>query len=262
MERKVKFRKFFLFLIFLFLLGGNFIFISQAKGAFSDYFSNFNLIALSDKISNFFLGLFNYKNLKEENERLIFQNQSLKSLLSSYLELKEENEVLKEALKLKKEKDYQFVLAEVIARSPLNFSQSFLINQGEKGGLKVGQPVIWGSRILVGEIGEVQEKMARVRSLNDSEFRSAVFIGEKKIEGLLKGGGLEPIKIEMVPSALEVNIGDRVVTSGLDAKFPRGLYLGEVKKVRKIEGQAFQEIELEPALNWKELKEVLVIVNY
>lgn len=267
MEKKVKFKKFFLFLLLIIFLGlgGNFIVIRKTRSAFLDQFRNFpnfNLIKISDEISNIFFGFLYYKNLKEENEQLLFQNKSLKSILSSYLEIKEENESLKEALKLKKEKNYQFVLGEVIARSPLNFSQSFLINQGETNGLKNGQPVIWGARVLVGEISEVKERISRVRSLNDSEFRAAVFIGEKRVEGLVRGNGLEPIKIDLVPNQFEINIGDRVITSGLDAKFPRGLYLGDVKNVKKIEGRTFQEIELEPALNWKEIKEVLVIIGY
>ena len=262
MEKKAKFK---IFLLFFFILITWFFLKGTATAAFLNYFRNFpdfNLIKFSDKISDFFVGLFQYKLLKEENEQLIFQNRTFKSILSSYIQLQKENESLKEALKLQRKQNFRFAIGEVVARSPLNFSQSFVINQGEEAGLKVGQAVVWGQNVLVGEVSEVKETTSRIRSLNDSEFRAAVFIGEKRIEGLVKGGGLEPIKIEMVPSQMEINIGDRVITSGLDNKFPRGLYLGDVKNVKKIEGKIFQEIELEPALNWQELKEVLIIVSY
>jgi len=217
------------------------------------------LLRFSDTIADIFSGILNSKNLKEENERLILQNQALKSILSNYLGMKIENDALRQALKIKERQKFDFILAEVISRSPLNFSQSFTINKGSEDGVKVGEPVIWAGEVLVGEVREVHKNTSNIRSINDSEFRAAVFVGEKRIEAIFKGNGLEPPQLDLVPMNAEIVSGDRIITSGLDKKFPRGLYLGEVKSIKKLEGKIFQEIEVDLPFQWNNLEQVLII---
>jgi len=229
-------------------------FVSQIFSPVRAYF-----LKAADSIADIFSGLLNSKNLKEENEKLIFQNRTLKSILNNYLEMKAENTALKEALKIKEQKNFEFILANVISRSPLNFSQSFTINQGADAGIKTGQPAIWAGQVLVGEVRDVSKNTSEIRATSDSEFRAAVFVGEDRTEAVLKGYGLEPAQLDLVPSQARVIVGDRIITSGLDKKFPRGLYLGEVKDVKVLEGKVFQKILVEPPLRWDELEEVLII---
>jgi rod shape-determining protein MreC len=217
------------------------------------------LLKTTDNMADFFSGLFSYKNIKEENEQLVLQNRSLKSLLNNFVELKKENETLREALSLSEKQKLSFILADVISRSPLNFSQSFIINKGGENGIKLNQAVVWGGQVLVGEIKDVDINSANVRSVNDSEFRTSVFVGEKRIEAMFKGQGLEPAKLDLVPAKEEILIGDRIITSGLDKKMSRGLYIGEVKDVKKVEGKVFQEVIVELAFDWSKLEQVLIV---
>ena len=147
----------------------------------------------------------------------------------------------------------------MVSRSPLNFSQNLGVDQGSKDGIKIGQPAIWAGQTLVGEIIEVNDNSSTIRTINDSEFRAAVFIGEKRVEAVLKGNGLSVPTLDLVPAKEEINVGDRIITSGLDKKFPRGLYLGEVSDIKKVEGQVFQEVKVNLPFQWNELEEVLII---
>jgi len=217
------------------------------------------LLKVSDVIADIFSGILNSKNLKEENEKFIFQNQTLKSILSNYLGMKAENDALRQALKIKERQKFDFILADVISRSPLNFSQSFSINKGSEDGVKVGEPVIWAGQVLAGEVREVHKGTSDIRAINDSEFRAAVFVGEKRVEAIFKGNGLEPPQLDLVPINAELMSGDRIITSGLDKKFPRGFYLGEVKSANKLEGKVFQEIEVAPPFQWNNLEQVLIV---
>ncbi|HNW96487.1 MAG TPA: rod shape-determining protein MreC [Candidatus Paceibacterota bacterium] len=217
------------------------------------------ILKVTDNVADFFSGVFSYRAIKEENEQLIFQNRSLKSLLNSFIELKTENESLREALNLASKQKLNFILADVISRSPLNFSQSFMIDKGNTEGIVKGQAVIWGGQVLVGEIKDTTEDSATIRSINDNEFRTSVFVGEKRIEAMFKGQGLEPAQLDLVSIKEEIKSGDRIITSGLDKKISRGLYIGEVKDVKRVEGKVFQTITVEPAFDWGQLEQVLII---
>lgn len=217
------------------------------------------LTKISDGMAGLFASLFNSTDIKAENEKLIFQNNALKAVLNEYAEMKKENDALKEALNLKEQQNFNFILANVISRSPLNFSQIFEIDQGLESGIEIGQMVVWAGQALVGEVMEVDENSASVRSINDSEFRAAVFIGENRVEAVWKGNGLSSSELDLVPAQTEVKVGDRIITSGLDQKFPRGFYLGEVKEVKKVDGKVFQEVIVTPSFNWDELEEVLIV---
>ncbi len=59
----------------------------------------------------------------------------------------------------------------------------------------------------------------------------------------------------------EVAVGDVVVTSGLGGNFPKGLMVGEVKKVDKKGHGVFQYAELVPSVDMTRLEEVFVIME-
>jgi len=212
-------------------------------------------------IDNWLKGLIYFKEIQEENNILIFQNRSLKSLLIDYQQLKAENELLKKALEIKQSQKINFILANIVGRSPLNFSQTFVIDIGENEGAKIGQAVVWGGKTLVGEIIDVRKNSSTVRVLIDSEFKAAVFIGEKRIEALLKGNGFLSPYLDLVPAKEDIEQNEQIYTSGLDNKFIKGLYIGDVMEIEKPEGKIFQEVKIKPALDWTNLYQVLVITN-
>ena len=95
-------------------------------------------------------------------------------------------------------------------------------------------------------------------SIGSSHTASSILIGS--IDRLrIHNAVLEPAQLDLVPAKVNISVGDRIITSGLDKKFPRGLYLGEVKKVASLEGKVFQEVEVDLPFRWNELEEVLII---
>jgi rod shape-determining protein MreC len=58
-----------------------------------------------------------------------------------------------------------------------------------------------------------------------------------------------------------VAVGDVVVTSGLGGNFPKGLMVGEIKKVDKKGHGVFQYAELVPSVDLTQLEEVFVIIE-
>ena len=51
-----------------------------------------------------------------------------------------------------------------------------------------------------------------------------------------------------------------MISSGMGRIFPKGVVLGTVKRVDKLEGGLFQKVEVMPSVNFNNLEEVLVLV--
>jgi len=67
--------------------------------------------------------------------------------------------------------------------------------------------------------------------LSNSECQFSTFIGEKKRPGIAKGIDAQSMEVNFIPKWSKINIGDKVVTSGLDNIFLPNIPVGVVTKV-------------------------------
>ena len=80
-------------------------------------------------------------------------------------------------------------------------------------------------------------------SLNSNPQTSyTVFIGKNKIPGVLFGG--EKIIIKYIPKYKKINIGDLVITSGLDNIFYEGINVGKITSISQ--NTLYQEAIIKP----------------
>ena len=119
-----------------------------------------NLWRAGASVSDFFSAIFQIQNLKAENESLKLQNQDLAAQVAQLLELKTENETLRNALQIGLEKDFRLVLSEVTSKEV--DQDVILINKGSKDGLAPGMPAVSEQRVLVGKITEVGDNFSKV----------------------------------------------------------------------------------------------------
>lgn len=209
------------------------------------------------KLSDFFATISEIKTLKKENEELKLKIQNLISENSSLKELKKENEILRTALNLGLEKEFELKMARVIGKE---ISQDYLIiDKGEKDGLEKGLAVITQQKALVGKIGDVYNNFSSVQLLTSKNNSFDVKMSEKEIYGLAKGKGNFKLSLDLIPKEKEIEVGDRLVTSAGGGIFPNGLLVGEISRVKKSDIEPFQEIEIKPTFDVKDLDLLFII---
>ena len=76
---------------------------------------------------------------------------------------------------------------------------------------------------------------------------------------LLSGKGLNKCVLKYIPYDERVEIGDIVITSGLDSLFPKGILIGYISKVNKEDTSLFQHIEVVPFKDTAKIEEVVII---
>ncbi len=176
--------------------------------------------------------------------------------------LRQENSLLRDQLAFfNKNKYYHHVGAEVIGENIDPVGSTLIIDRGSDSGINPGNPVIVGDGIMIGKVLRVNEQTSLVRLLNDSQSRVAAMVmnGEKSI-GLVEGGFGISIRMNFIPQNEKLNLGDLIVTSGLEQGILKGLLLGKVEVIEKEAYQPFQKAILSPLVDFSKIDLVSVIV--
>ncbi len=103
--------------------------------------------------------------------------------------------------------------------------------------------------------------MQAARSAAISEgISSSTRAASSRAQGVVLGTGAEKLRMEYVPSASDVKVGDRVVTSGIDGIYPKGFVIGQIESIERGAG-TFSGIVIRPAVEFGSLEEVLVVLT-
>jgi len=258
-----------LFIIFivgiLILLSLN-IFQKEVRNIFylvSSPFQKF-LWRAGEKTSSFFEALVKVEDFKKEAEELRLKNQELLQKLIALKKLKEENQILREALNVGLEKDFRLLLVNTIEKDI--GEDSILIDKGFQEGVAKDMPVITSQKVVVGKVKEVYKHFSKVTLISNREISFPVFIekeeGERKIEGMAKGKGRLALYVDLIPINEKIKPGDIVVTCALGGIFPENLLVGRLEEIKKSDVEPFQRAEIKPAFDIRALENLFIITEY
>ncbi len=202
-----------------------------------------------------------FQNLVEENKGLRSRINQLTGQLVQLQEAAEENQRLRDLLSLPQQKSLRTTTALVVGKDSSNWTRTILINRGRLSGVRKGMPVVLG-RSLVGRIVEAATNVSKVVLITDFNSKIPAKILRTREEGVVVGefsGGRSSCKIKYMQ---KVEIGDEVISSGLGEIYPKGLLLGEVIAVaEEQENKLYKVAEIEPAVDFSTLEEVMVITG-
>ncbi len=215
---------------------------------------------LSGRTSSFFSGIFKLGSLQKENAELGDTVNRLRAEVAQLSEDKKENESLQKLLGFVEAHNYTYEAAEVIAFDSSNIRGMVTINKGSENGLKPGMAVI-SDGFLVGQISEVFERTAKVQLVTDPTSAIPVTLQSSTTSGIAKGEIGFGLSMEKIPQGEKIGEGDIVITSGLGGEMPKGLILGQVEQVERLENSLFMDALVRPSADTANLFRVLVIKN-
>lgn len=176
--------------------------------------------------------------------------------------LEDENQELKARLGYMMSSTYQTIGAQVIGKNIEPLANTIVIDRGAADGIAVGNPVIVDDGIIVGKVSRVEEHTAIIRLLTDSQSRvGATIVNRDKSLGIIEGGYAISVRMTLIPQNEIINLGDAIITSGLESGTPRGLYIGTITSVQKETYQSFQEAIVQPAIDSNKLHTVGVLIT-
>ncbi len=189
--------------------------------------------------------------LQEELNRQKIDNQLLR-------EQAEEFRRLKTLQSFQEQSSLTTVTARVIGSGASDTSRVVFLNKGREDGLEPNHPVITPEGI-VGKVQRVFRSSVQVLLISDSDSGVGVLLEKSRVHGVLKGQNGQYCQLRYVLNDEKVEVGDRVLTSGEDQIYPKGLPVGTVASAQP--GPIFKEIIVQPAARLNRLEEVLVVLK-
>jgi len=162
--------------------------------------------------------------------------------------------------------DFRPVGAEVIGRPPSVFTRAILIAAGIDDGVRVDDAVVTADG-LVGIVTRVTRGSASVQLLTDQDAAvSAVDLRTRATGIVLHARGTrETLVLDGVRKQDVIRKGDEIVTAGwragsLSSLYPKGIPIGEVTSFSQTDTDLFQQVQVEPYVDFGALDAVIVLV--
>jgi rod shape-determining protein MreC len=202
---------------------------------------------------------FALQNASRENERLHRENDTLKLQINQLQSKAAEADRLATLLNFRKSHQSVPMLgARVIGASADTASQTAYLDRGERDGIRRNMAVITPDGV-VGKIIESYRDISQVLLLTDKDSGVGAMLADSRIQSPVGGTGEPLLAMKYVANDDAVNLGDRVVTSGMDRIFPRDLPVGTVSQIKA--GNPFKQIRIRPAAKLESLEEVIVLLS-
>ncbi len=221
--------------------------------------------SIGNAIENSIQFLLEIRILKEQTEELKVKVEELQEENRQLQELRSENDRLRLMLDFKeKYSDYEYVGAQVIAKQPGNWFNTFTIDKGTADGLEY-RNVVMSSKGVVGYIYDIQKHSAKVMSIIDIDSSVSALISRTRDTAVVKGdlalqnNGL--CKMSNISKDADIVVGDNIITAGLGGIYPKGLLVGKIKEIEEMPHEISQEAIIEPVVDFKRLEEVFVILK-
>ncbi|MBQ4805531.1 rod shape-determining protein MreC [Aquimarina sp. MMG015] len=230
------------FLLFLLLLFFSLILTIQSHSYHkSKFISSTNF--LSGGVYGWRYSITNYFGLKNKNERLLEENESLRNQLSL---LTKDTIATTFTDTTSFGKPYTFIKGNVYKNDYSKADNYILINKGEKDGIKADMGIITDKGI-VGIVENTSKNYSRVISILNTNSRINAGLKKSNQYGSLVWNGKDPniIQLETVPRQAILKKGDTIITNGRSTIFPRGIGIGTILNYELDQNQSYFLIDVQ-----------------
>ena len=218
------------------------------------------IVRFQSGASNLWHGYFYLRGVRQQNRDLKAEIERLRLEQVRLSQDAEQGRRLQALLGFKEQFISQTIAAQVIGSSGSERSRSIYLDKGAHDGIKPDLAVITADGI-VGKVLKVYGTTSLVLLINDPTSGVGAILDKSRLQGVLQGTPAGEVVLEKVMADEKVQPGEKVLTSGGDQIFPKGLPVGTVTEVFPDREKIFLNIRVRPAASLGRLEEVLVITK-
>ena len=217
--------------------------VAQTPGSLVDYAGNY---------------LHGMQALEVENRDLKHAQLNTAPNLQRLAQLEVENERLRKLLSVKEREKAQGQVAQILytARDP--FSRRVIVDKGQQSGIIAGQPAIDETGV-VGQVTRVFPFSAEITLITDKDQAVPVQIVRSGQRSVVFGLGNGQLELRYMPANADVQVGDVLVTSGLDSIYLPGFPVAKVINVERDSAYSFARIFCVPIAGVENFGELMVL---
>lgn len=197
--------------------------------------------------------------LQQDNRELRTQNQLLKAQLQRFVAVEAENMRLRQLLQSSGRAGERVLVAELLAADMDPFLHRLVLNKGSRHDTYPGQPMIDADGVM-GQLVHVGPISSTAMLITDPNHALPVEVLRNGLRAVAAGTGAPGIlELLHIPNNADIEVGDLLLTSGLDGVFPTGYPAARVSSVDKAPGQPFARVSATPTAHLDRSREVLLV---
>ena len=224
---------------------------------------------IAENVNNFFINIKSIPSVRKDNDKLREEiiklekeNKKYEDIIGRKDFLSRENEILKTT-------DFNLLKSQITGKEPGNWFDRFTIDKGSKDGVKKGDTVVQAVEIdggivveaIVGRVADVSPNWSKIVTVVDELSRLSFKIIRTQDGGILSGGLDSEVTGYLFDNKADIIKGDKIMTSGIGGVYKEDIYVGEVSKVTSDDNQLMKEILVKPAIDFKKIYDVYIILN-
>lgn len=153
------------------------------------------------------------------------------------------------------------IISEILydARDPS--ARKIVLDRGARSGVALGLPVIDNAGV-VGQVTRVFPFTSEVTLLTDKEQAIPVQVLRNGLRSVAYGrGNSGSLELRFMTPNADVQVGDILITSGLDGVYPAGLAVAKVTQVENSASGAFGRVVCQPLAGVDRNRQLLVLMS-
>jgi rod shape-determining protein MreC len=199
------------------------------------------------------------QDVRAENAKLKDEIASLQISLQQERTLAQQTRTLQSLLQLKSAVQLSTTAAAVIAGGASPEFRTITIDKGTGDGLAPDMAVL-APEGVVGRVVLPTSRASKVQLLIDRDAAAGAIVERSRAQGVVVGTGTDRFRLDHLPGAADIQVGDRVVTSGIEGIYPKGFLIGQIESVEPQTGD-FTGVTVRPAVTFSALETVLVVLT-
>jgi rod shape-determining protein MreC len=213
---------------------------------------------VTHSIADLWNGYVNLMSVRSENLRLRQQVDELQGELHRYKEAYLQQQRLRDLIGFRSQLATHTVPAEVVGIDPSQWAEAITINKGANDRVHKDMAVVTHQG-LVGRTIKIAPQYATVLLLTDRRSAVDALVQRTRARGIVVGKSRRLCELRYVDFHADIRVGDTIISSGLGEVYPKGLLIGTVISVQQQSYGLFHEVEVQPAVDFATLEEVLVL---
>lgn len=221
---------------------------------------------ITDGAKNTFNAVAELRQLRKDYNELVIKLENYEQMQRSNVEIRKENERLREQLDFSISMDEKNIPAQIISRELDNAFSYLTIDKGAINGIKKNMPVVAlqnGNQGLVGKVIQVGPFTSQIMPIYNINNIVSARIQNTRDLGLVNGLGSQdqPLMMQYVRKrvAEQLKYGDIIVTSGENDNYMRDIPIGSISKITALDYNSSLNIELIPIIDFSRLETVIVV---
>lgn len=200
------------------------------------------------------------RSLQLENDELKHAKLTTAPDLQRLAQLEVENTRLRKLLEVKEREKANGQVTQIMytARDP--FSRKVIVDKGQQAGIAAGLPAIDEAGV-VGQVTRVFPFSAEITLITDKDQVVPVQVVRTGQRSVVFGLGNGQLELRYMPANADIQVGDLLVTSGLDDIYLPGFPVAKVVNIERDSAYSFARIFCVPIAGVENFGEVMILAQ-